>query len=89
MASSTTLTLELPESLAGELSAEAQRLGLPVEEYARTLLTGRSGVPSLRTGADLVTYWRQAGVIGSRPDIESAPAHARELRRRAEQRSRA
>jgi hypothetical protein len=82
-----TLTLELPQDLEHELSAEAKRLGLPLDEYALKLLSrhpSASGGP--QTGADLVGYWRSEGVIGSRSEIADSAAHARQLRRRAERR---
>jgi uncharacterized protein (DUF433 family) len=39
-----------------------------------------------QSGADLVSYWQQAGLIGTRPDIADATAHARSIRRSAERR---
>ncbi len=84
-----TLTLQLPEELERKLSAEAARLGLPLEKYALRRLGEESPVRSrLENGAALVAYWRREGVIGSRPDIEDSQAHAREIRRSAERRTR-
>lgn len=83
------LVLELPAELETELAAEAAGLGLPSSEYAlRILALGR--IPALRpsTGAELVDYWKNAGVIGTRPHIADAVGHARDLRRQAEQRER-
>ncbi len=40
------------------------------------------------SGADLVAYWEQEGVIGSRPDITDSQAHARAIRHKAERRGR-
>jgi hypothetical protein len=37
-------------------------------------------------GAELVTYWRQENLIGSRPEIPDSQQHARKLRSRAERR---
>jgi hypothetical protein len=37
-----------------------------------------------RTGADLVAYWKRAGVVGNRPDIESSADYARALRDRTQ-----
>ncbi len=55
-----TLTLELPRELELMLSAEAKRLGLPLEKYALTRLgeatSSASSTP--RNGAELVAYWR-------------------------------
>jgi hypothetical protein len=86
---SLTLTLELPPDLKRRLSAEATRLGLPLETYALRLL-GDQPEPSDRptNGAELVAYWRREGVIGSRPDIEDSQAFARKVRRQAERRLR-
>ena len=82
-----TITLDLPEELEHRLTAEAMRLGLPVEQYALRLL---GDVPNTgqqpANGAELVAFWHREGVIGSRPDIEDSQAHARRLRHRAERR---
>lgn len=82
-----TLTLDLPKDLEHRLTAEAMRLGLPVEQYALRLL---GDVPSTgqhpANGAELVAFWRREEVIGSRPDIEDSQAHARRIRHRAERR---
>ena len=84
-----TLTLDLPMELASELSAEAERLGLPLSEYAQRLLAaGRAPGASPKTGAELLAYWRREEVIGSRPEITDSQEHARALRRQAEERSR-
>jgi hypothetical protein len=83
------LTLDLPDDLARELSQEAARLGLPLEAYALRLLAAGCARPGpLRNGADLVAYWQAEGLVGSRPDIADAPQHARALRARAERRDR-
>lgn len=81
------LTLDLPKDLGHRLTAEAMRLGLPVEQYALRLL---GDIPSTgqrpASGAELVAFWRREGVIGSRPDIEDSQAHARRIRHQAEKR---
>ena len=85
-----TLTLDLPEELETELTAEAQRLGLPLSEYARRLLaTGKAPGGAPTTGSELVAYWQSEGVVGSRPDISDSQQHARSIRHRAENRYRA
>ena len=88
-----TLTIDLPNDLERELAAEAAQLGLPLGEYALRVLAGSrigaataDGAP--QTGAELVAFWDQAGVIGSRTDIPDPAAHARELRGQAENRAR-
>ncbi len=85
-----TLTLELPQELERKLSAEARRLGLPLEQVALRCLDEApvAAEASPRDGAELVAYWRREGVIGSRPDIQDSQAHAREIRRQAERRAR-
>jgi len=83
------LVLDLPKDLSDELESEARQLQLPVSEYAlRLLATGRTSAMKPQTGAQLVAYWQQSGLVGGRADITDAPAHARELRRQAEQRKR-
>jgi len=50
-------TLDLPEEIESELSAEAARLGLPVREYILRLLSGTlkpNNKP--RSGAELLEY---------------------------------
>jgi hypothetical protein len=87
--SAMSLVLELPPELESELSAEAARLRLPLSEYALRLLGARLPPgPIPRTGAELVEYWQNGGLIGTRPDISDSPEHARALRESAERRER-
>ncbi len=82
------LVLNLPPELEIELAAEAARLGIPLSEYALRLLERSRGLKSgLRTGAELVAYWQGEGLVGTRPGITDAPAHARALRERAQARA--
>jgi len=81
------LILELPTDLESALSAEAARLRLPLPEYAvRLLATIRLPDPKPRTGAELLAYWQNEGLIGTRSDIPDVPNHARTLRHEAERR---
>ena len=81
------LTLDLPPELAAKLAAEAARLQIPLQDYAVQLLASRTAHNSQpRTGAELVQYWQETGLIGTRPDISDGAAHAREVRARAERR---
>ena len=83
------ITLDIPEGLVSELAAEAQQLGLPLSDYVVTLLaTGRTTGFLPKTGAELVAYWQEQGIVGSRPDISDSQAYARDVRRQVEQRSR-
>ena len=83
------ITLDIPDGLVTELESEAQRLGLPLDDYVVTLLAaGRTTQSSPKSGAELVAYWRKEGIVGCRPDIADSQAHARELRKQAEQRTR-
>jgi hypothetical protein len=82
------ITLDIPEGLASELAAEAKRLGIPFGDYVVTLLsTGRRTASVPKSGAELVAYWQEQGIVGSRPDIADSPAHARLVRQQAEQRA--
>jgi hypothetical protein len=82
------ITLDIPEELEIELSAEAARLGLSLPEYLlRVLSTGLVIGRRPKTGADLVEYWQKEGLIGTRPDIGDSEAHARRIREQAEQRT--
>ncbi|MCB8946084.1 MAG: hypothetical protein H6658_20255 [Ardenticatenaceae bacterium] len=76
-----TLILELPRELEHELENEAEQVGLSLSEYALRLLRARAMLSvSPKTGADLVAYWQNAGLIGTRPDISDSQEHARQLR---------
>src|SRR5436305_11522560 len=75
------LMLELPPELETELAAEAAELGVPLSEYVlRILAGGRNMSRAPRTGAELLAYWQGEGLVGARPEITDAPAHARSLR---------
>ena len=75
------LTLELPEDLASALTAEATRLGMSLPDYALHLLTtARPQVAGVRTGADLVTFWKAEGLVGTRCGIIDSQAEVRRLR---------
>ena len=81
-----TLTLDLPKEVEAKLSAEAERLGLSLQDYVLQLL---SSMPAKSlSGAELVTYWDREGLFGTRPDITDSVAFAQENRRRAGTRNR-
>lgn len=83
------LVLDLPAELETELAAEAAHLGLPLPEYALRLLAGGRSLRSApHTGAELLAYWQGEGLVGTRPDITDAPAHARALREQVQRRAR-
>jgi hypothetical protein len=81
------ITLDLPQELESELSAEAVQLGLSLPDYILRVL---STIPTMsnkpKTGAELVEYWQNEELIGTRPDIADSQAYARQLRSQAEQR---
>jgi hypothetical protein len=80
-------TVELPDDLADALTDEAARLGLSLHDYAvRLLASARPAAAAVRTGSDLVAFWRSEGLVGSRPDIADSQAHARHLREQAQRR---
>jgi hypothetical protein len=83
------VVLNLPPELESELTAEAARLGLPLQDHIlRILEAGRGvGIPP-RSGADLVVYWKTEGLVGTRSEIENSQDHARNVRKAAETRSR-
>ena len=83
------INLNLPPELENELHTEASQLNLPLSEYILRILFTRKSVENLpKTGAELVTYWENEGVINSCPDITDSQAYARELRHQAETRER-
>lgn len=84
-----TLTIDLPQDLERELATEAAKLGLPLSEYALRLLYSRQYTEKEpQTGSELVAYWQNADLIGSRKEIDDSQAYARKLRAEAETRVR-
>lgn len=82
-----TISLNLPPELESELSTEASCLNLPLSEYILRILSTRQVLKNPpKTGAELVAYWQNEGIIGSRTDITDSQAHARKLRQEAERR---
>ena len=80
--------LELPQDLEEELEKEAARLGLPLSEYVlRVLATGRPK-REVTSGAELMAYWQDEGLVGTRSDVQDSQEHARRLRREAQRRLR-
>ena len=79
------LTLELPDTLAESLRAEASRCGISLQDYAVRVLSA-SKPAAISDGATLVAYWQSQGVTGSRPDIEDSRIEARRIRERAQNR---
>ncbi len=89
-----TITLNVPTEIEVRLEQEAARREQPVEDYALSLiehnLPEAPSMPELKTGADVVAYWKANGLIGDwaeREDIGDSVEYARELRRQAETRS--
>jgi hypothetical protein len=81
------LVLDLPAELEANLAAEAARLGLSLPEHVlRLLAAGRVAGPGPRTGTELLTYWEDEGLVGTRTDITDAQAHARVLREQGQKR---
>lgn len=84
-----TLTIDLPPDLARELATEAGKLGIPLSEYALRLLYSRESIEKKpETGDELVAYWQEAGLIGSRKEIDDSQSYARQIRTQAETRVR-
>ena len=84
-----TITLDLPEELEKELSAEANQLGLSLSEYVlRVLSTGLVAGDKPTNGSELVAYWQTEALIGTRPEITDSHVHARAVREEAERRIR-
>lgn len=82
-----TINLDLLSELENELSFEASQLKLPLTEYIVRVLLFRPFLQNPpRTGAELITYWENVGVINSRPDIADSQEYARRLRYEAENR---
>ena len=83
------IAVDLPEELENEPSAEAAQLGLSLPEYVlRVLSIGVVVGKRPKTGAELVDYWENEGLIGTRSDITDSQQHARQIRNEAERRPR-
>lgn len=89
-----TITLELPAELEARLEEEAAKRKKHIEEYALALIEGGlpppPPMPELKTGADVVAFWKANGLIGDwadREDIGDSVEYARNLRKQAETRS--
>lgn len=77
-----TITLEIPQELERKLSSEAVALGISVSEYVLCILSLEQHMSAYpKSGAELVAYWENAGVIGMRPDIADSRKHARKIRK--------
>ena len=84
------IRLDLPPELENELSTEASRLNLPLNDYILQVLSIRQVLSNPpKTGAELVAYWQNVGVINSRPEISDSQVYARHLRHEAETRTQA
>ena len=82
------INLDLPTELESQLTSEALRLNLPLSEYILQVLSIRQVLSNPpKTGAELVAFWQNTGVINSRPDIVDSQIHARNLRHNAETRT--
>ncbi len=82
------ITIELPDEVMARLNVQATVQGLPLVDFVQRVLTqqGSAGLPP-KTGAELVAYWQQNGLIGFRSDITDSQQYARELRAQAERRT--
>ncbi len=92
------LTLDLPPEVDAALAAEAVRRGTTPEALATEAVRGAlpsrldgvtdeqiaADAAAVRTGADLVAYWRKYGLIGCRRDIADPIAYARQLREQSQ-----
>jgi len=81
------IVLTLPPELASELTSRANDRGLSLSDFVLQVLQNEVGPkPAAKTGAELLTFWRQEGLIGTRTDITDSAEHAREIRQKAEKR---
>lgn len=81
------IVLDLPQELEIKLSAEASRHGVPLSEYVLQILSGGGHASTnVRNGTELLTYWQQEGLVGTRPEIVDSQKYARDLRAEAERR---
>lgn len=77
--------VELPDELAAALAEEAARAGVSLSDYAaRLLANARPEAGTVKTGGDLVAYWRAEGLIGNEAGGAGSPGQARRLREEAQ-----
>ena len=82
------ITIELPPDVQAALPADAERLHLPLAEYALRVLSIQRPVTSVpRNGAELVDYWKTGGLVGTRLDVADTQLHARQIRSEATRRT--
>jgi hypothetical protein len=81
------VVLQLPPELEAKLTAEASQAGISLADYLiRVLANCGPKASNISPGAKVVEHWHDAGVIGTRTDIDNSQQHARNLRERAERR---
>jgi len=77
--------LAIPDALEMELHAQAAKLGIPMPQFALQLLkSGLAAIEKPKSGAEMVDYWINLGLIGSRADILDTEACYRDLRRQSQ-----
>jgi hypothetical protein len=81
------IEIDLPSELAKQFHEEAHHRKMSLSDYVLEILK-ESSVMTPKTGTELVSYWREGGVIKSRSDIPKSRDYARRLRARAEKRER-
>jgi hypothetical protein len=83
------IVLELPADLEAKFAAAAAREGISLSDYLlRILANGGPATRTVSSGAELVEYWKQAGIVGSWSGVSDSQEHARKLRAEAERRER-
>lgn len=82
------ITLDIPQELEHKLLKKARSRGVTLSEYVVQILTSETVTSNvaIKTGTDLVAYWQNHNLIGTRPDISDSQNHARDIRARAEKR---
>jgi hypothetical protein len=83
------IVLTLPDELESKVASIAREHGLSVSAYVQQLLESEvsTRLPA-KNGSELLAYWQQEGLIGSRTDLADSAEHARTLRQQAETRQR-
>lgn len=82
------VVVNLPPDLEQELADEARREGLELSEYVCQLLDRhRTTSRSPMNGKELIQYWQDRELIGTRESVTDPSEHARMLRERAQRRT--
>ncbi len=75
------LILEIPPELEDALKVAADQKGMSVADFALKILSeNRVSAKDVKSGTELVAYWKSLGIIGMRDEIQDSVEHVQRLR---------